>query len=67
MKGIEKERPRDVGDHGGKDFQTTSEAAGIRFLGQRLQTDVLEEATHWSTRTIARGDCATTHSFYVGA
>ena len=59
VKGIEKERPRG-GNHGGKDSKRQAKLRA-RIIGATTQTTP-KDATHWSTRTMARA-MGTTHSF----
>ena len=59
VKGIEKERPRG-GNHGGKDSKRQAKLR-TRIIGATTQTTP-KDATHWSTRTMARA-MGTTHSF----
>ena len=58
-KGIEKERPRG-GNYGGKDSKQ-QEKLRARIVEATTQTTP-KDATHWSTRTMARA-MGTTHSF----
>ena len=58
-KGIEKERPRG-GNYGGKDSKQ-QEKLRARIVKATTQTTP-KDATHWSTRTMARA-MGTTHSF----
>ena len=58
MKGIEKERPRG-GNHGGKDSKRQAKLRA-RIIEATTQTTP-KDATHWSTRTMARA-MGTTHS-----
>ena len=57
VKGIEKERPRG-GNHGGKDSKRQAKLRA-RIIGATTQTTP-KDATHWSTRTMARA-MGTTH------
>ena len=59
VKGIEKERPRG-GNHGGKDSKRQAKLRA-RIIEATTQTTP-KDATHWSTRTMARA-MGTTHSF----
>ena len=59
VKGIEKERPRG-GNHGGKDSERQAKLRA-RIIEATTQTTP-KDATHWSTRTMARA-MGTTHSF----
>ena len=58
VKGIEKERPRG-GNHGGKDSKRQAKLRA-RIIEATTQTTP-KDATHWSTRTMARA-MGTTHS-----
>ena len=58
VKGIEKERPRG-GNHGGKDSKRQAKLRA-RIIEAPTQTTP-KDATHWSTRTMARA-MGTTHS-----
>ena len=62
VKGIESERPRG-GNHGGKSSERQAELR-TRIIEATTQTTPTD-ATHWSTRTMARA-MKTTHSFVHG-